>query len=529
MVQNLLINYASHSGTGTDKFKSEFSVDNEVNFAIYRFPYPSFPGILLGIPFTMADAEYFTFYDNYIVFSNSLQGLESYLRSMILGATLNKDINYARFKQNCPGRSNINIFLDINKAFSIGGEIFDGELAEQLSERENNLRKYSKMSWQIQRNKDIYFNALAIAFDQNPREEAQTTWQSTIGSDIRIKPELVINHNDRLNREIILQDVTNTLHQVTNEGRIRWSIPLSGPVLSEIHQVDYYKNGRLQYLFNTKEKLFLIDRNGNNVAHFPVSLRSEATNGISVFDYNNNRDYRYFIAGEDKKIYVYDYEGKIVKGWIFGQTDHEVVTPVQHFRVAGKDYIVFKDKSRIYIQNRRGETRVSTKARFENSANPLVLSLEGTPKIVADDVKGKVYYIYFSGKYEEKKTSGFSKDHFFTVDDLDGNGIPDFIFVDGKELVVIDGNGKRRFREKFENSIHSPPNIYTFTNNHKKIGIVDADGNNIYLFNPDGTLNKGFPLQGNTEFSIGRISENSDGLNLLTGSEGGKLYNYTLD
>jgi hypothetical protein len=282
-------------------------------------------------------------------------------------------------------------------------------------------------------------------------------------------------------------------------------------------------------LFNTKSKLYLVDRLGNNVAHFPIKFPSPATNGINVFDYDNNREYRYFVACDNKKVYAYSGDGKILSGWKFGKTNSAVTTPVKHFRINNKDYIVFKDQSKIYIQNRRGETRVNTSAKFENSNNELILNLDGIPKIVTTDNTGKVYYIYFSGKFEAKKTDKFSQNHFFTVADIDGNGKPDFVFVDGRELKVMDENGKTLFSEKFRNPIQHQPNLYAFSSKMKKIGIVDSKANRIYLFDPKGKLHEGFPLHGNSEFSIGKISNSSGQLNLLVGSKNGDLYNYTLN
>jgi len=115
--------------------------------------------------------------------------------------------------------------------------------------------------------------------------------------------------------------------------------------------------------------------------------------------------------------------------------------------VANKDYIVFKDKSRVYIQDRRGDTRVKLDIQFEHSKNPLVLNETNSSKIVATDVNGKVFYIDFDGKVTEMSLTKFSQNHFFTVDDLDGNNIPDFVFVDGKELTVIDEKGKKIYAE----------------------------------------------------------------------------------
>ncbi len=524
-----LSNYAVRKGIEENSLKDVYSVDKETKFTIYKFPYPSFPGIWLGKPFTMAKAGFAAFNDNYMVFCNSEEGLQEYLHNMVLDATLDKDIRYVRFKQNVSNHSNINIYLDVNRAFSLGRQIFNSDISKQLEDKEESIRKVQAVNWQIIQDKGLFFNSLALGFNPKAQEEAQTTWQSNIGSSVKFKPEIVLNHNDPENREIILQDEQNNLQQITNEGRIRWSVPIAEPILSEIFQIDYYKNGNLQYLFNTKNKLYLIDRNGNNVAHFPISFSSPATAGVNVFDYDNNRNYRYFIPHENKKVVAYDYSGKIITGWIFKQTDHIVTTPVQYFRIDRKDYIAFKDQSRIYVLDRRGNPRVDIPVTFENSHAPLILNLDGTPKIIATDVNGKVYYIFFNGKYAEKRIDKFSVNHFFTCDDLDGNGVPDFVFVDGNELKVVDENGKKLYSEKFKNVINEPPNIYDFGAGLKKVGVVDASANRIYLFNPDGKLHDGFPLQGSSQFSIGKMTESSGSLNLIVGSDGGNLFNYTLN
>ncbi len=525
----LLSTYAAKKDIPMENLKSVYKIDDELRYDIYRFPYPSFPGTWLGQPFSAAEAQFAVFYNNLLVFSNSEKGLHEYLHSMALKSTLGKDMRYLRFRQNISGRSNINIFLDVNRAFGLSNTLFSEELGKTIGEKEESLRKFWAINWQLQRNKDIFFNSIEVGFNEKAHEEAQTTWQSTIGSNIIIKPAIVVNHDDPQNREIIIQDEQNNLHQITAEGRIRWSVSIPEKIMSEIHQVDYYKNGKLQYLFNTKNKLYIIDRNGHNVAHFPVDLRSPATNGVNVFDYENTRNYRYFVAGEDKKVYAYDYAGRVIGGWKFGKTDSEVTTPVQHFRIGRRDYIVFKDKSQVYILDRRGTERVSISAQFENSRNPLVLNLNGTPKIVATDTGGQVYYLFFNGKYEKKVNGKFSENHFFTCEDLNGNGTPDFVFLDGNELTVTDESGKKLYREKYDHAIQYPPNIYDFGAKQKNVGVVDAAENRIYLYNPDGKMQDGFPLQGNSEFSVGVISENSGLLNLIVGSDGGSLYNYTLN
>jgi len=48
--------------------------------------------------------------------------------------------------------------------------------------------------------------------------------------------------------------------------------------------------------------------------------------------------------------------------------------------------------------------------------------------------------------------------------------------------------------------------------------------------NSDGIINnETLLLQGNTEFSISKLSDSDPGLSLIVGSEGGKLFNYSLN
>jgi DNA-binding beta-propeller fold protein YncE len=121
-----------------------------------------------------------------------------------------------------------------------------------------------------------------------------------------------------------------------------------------------------------------------------------------------------------------------------------------------------------------------------------------------------------------------SKNHFFNVNDINSNGLLDFVFIDNQKLIVIDENGKKLFTEKFKSAITNYPNIYTFSPKEKKIGVVNQSENRIYLFGPDGNLHQGFPLHGNSEFSIGKINSGSNYLNLIVGSNDENIYNYRL-
>ena len=129
-----------------------------------------------------------------------------------------------------------------------------------------------------------------------------------------LKPFFFTNHTTGA-KEIFIQDLKNNTYLINAAGRVIWKVPLNERIIGNIYMIDYFRNGKYQLLFSGKNYLHLLDRNGNYVERYPVKLRSPATNSLAIFDYDNNLNYRLFIAGEDKMIYSYDKTGSVVKGW----------------------------------------------------------------------------------------------------------------------------------------------------------------------------------------------------------------------
>ena len=69
-------------------------------------------------------------------------------------------------------------------------------------------------------------------------------------------------------------------------------------IIGKVHQVDLYKNGRLQYAFVTNESFMIIDKNGNLVKKVKHKNNKKVI-GLSVFDYDKNRNYRFLICFEN--------------------------------------------------------------------------------------------------------------------------------------------------------------------------------------------------------------------------------------
>ena len=373
----------------------------------------------------------------------------------------------------------------------------------------------------------MIYNSLSIRYKEEAREETNTEWETLLDTVAAVKPFFFTNHNTGA-REIFIQDLRNNIYLINAAGRVLWKVPLNERITGNIYMIDYYRNGKYQLLFSGRNYLHLIDRNGNYVERYPVRLRSAATNSLAIFDYDNNQNYRLFIAGEDKMIYSYDKTGSVVKGWQPFRTTGTVRSEVCYFRSSGKDYIVVSDDNSIYFLDRKGNIRLNPKeavARARGSA--MRFSPGSDPSVVCSAPDGTVQHIFFDGTVRKFTLRTFSSDHSFDVFDINGDGFGEYIFIDKGVLYLYSNSRKELFKRDFGSADLEGPINFIFSSTDRKIGVFDAEKNLIFLLNKDGKTAEGFPLRGASLFSIGKLSD-SEGWNLIVGGTDRFLYNYSI-
>ncbi len=508
--------------------RNVYQLDKQTSFNIYRLPDQFFKGTSAGRLFN----KYFTVYDNYLIFGSSVNALSRVIYQNVLHKTFVSDPVFKEISDYLSNRSNVTLFFRPYAFLDYRRDMLNSKMADQLEKMELFFRRIPGVVVQYSTEGDLFYQSISCKYTPQIRDKALTVWESLMDTAVVIKPALVINHNTS-EKEIFVQDLANKVYLINGTGRVLWKQPVDGPILGGVHQVDFYRNGKFQYLFNTAKKIHLIDRNGNYVERYPVSLRSDATAPLALFDYDKSRNYRLFVATEDRKISLYDIEGNMVTGWKFGKTESMITGEIQHFRVNDKDYIVAVDQNRAYFLDRRGRERIRLKERLVLSPqNPLALDMnirEERPRWISTDTSGSVTAIYLDGSVSRLLTREMSPDHFFSLEDMNRDGIPEFIFVDGNKLDVVMQDGKRLFSFKVKGGISDMPDLYKFSASDVKIGITDRSRNRIYLINSDGSLYEGFPLEGSTRFSIGYFTGSDSRFNLIVGSENHFLYNYSIE
>jgi len=528
----MLSAFAEKNKRSLSYYSTSFKLDGATKFDVYRMPDDAIFEKIFGRLFKGASSAYFTIFENYVIFGKNKAQLSEFVHASFLRKTLDKDPVYDESKEYLSSKANFFFYTSMPRSNKLISDFMNEGLRTAFQANNESVNKFQAIGLQMSANEDLIYNNIFVKHNPVLELAPQTVWESRLDTAFRHKPFLVTNHYTK-EKEILVQDLNNQLYLINPaSGRILWKRPLASSIVGEVSQIDLFKNNKLQYLFATENKLYLIDRKGRDVGNYPVLLRAKAARGASVFDYSKNKKYRIFIPGKDKKVYAYSKDGKLLSGWKFKKAENQIVSEIQHFRVKGKDYIVFADEYRLYILNRRGEQRLKPKKQFSKSKNNSFYlesaNVKHTDRIVTTDREGNILYFYMNGTVETKMMSKVAEDHYFIARDIDADGEAEYIISNDKKLNVYETNGSGMLELEFNSHISDPPAVYQFSRSKYEIGICLRKDNQIHLINMDGKDHKGFPLKGNTAFSIAFSKGTQKGFHLFTCDDRNFLLNYSV-
>ena len=116
---------------------------------------------------------------------------------------------------------------------------------------------------------------------------------------------------------------TNSFYQNSNlflclndeNGKGVWGVPFKQPICGYVESIDYYNNGKIQFLFAAGSGLYLIDRLGRFVGGFPVDLGKPILLGPKVYDFTGAKGYTAMVLHKDNSLEMYNLHGQKPAGW----------------------------------------------------------------------------------------------------------------------------------------------------------------------------------------------------------------------
>ena len=331
------------------KFKKYTYKNLEINYLYQK----GFFKALLGDLFKKIDKPYFSYIENYVVFSNSEQVLKDFIDDYIKGNTLSHDSDFMDFKDEWSAKANVNLYLYMPKFYKILEKNLDVETRKAIAEKKDFLLSMSRINLQLI-SKDDKFKTLAVidhdekALQKEQANDLATKIDKNVHNDYYADLQFKIAFPDSL------QVSDGKYKQFFSDGK---TLKIEGKVdaglPTGIWRV-YYPDGKLKSVVNYKdgnvdgEAFFYYDKS-------PETKMAETTfdddllNGVYT-EYWQNGAVKAELNYEDGKLYgkaKYYYpngkikiEGKYKKGekkgkWLFYDQKGNVIDKKRYSNFLG--------------------------------------------------------------------------------------------------------------------------------------------------------------------------------------------------
>lgn len=132
-------------------------------------------------------------------------------------------------------------------------------------------------------------------------------------------------------------------------GKGIWGVNFNSPLCGRVGMVDYYENGKIQFIFASGSNLYIIDRIGRFVGGFPLDLKKDILLGPDVYDFANKRRYNIMVLHKDNTIEMYNLQGKKPKQWKGISTKEVIKDLPELINIKNKSYWVVRTSVRTLI------------------------------------------------------------------------------------------------------------------------------------------------------------------------------------
>ncbi len=260
-------------------------------------------------------ADYYIYHSGYIYFANNPKILQRFQEKWNLKRLLTEEPNYKAFENKLVSASNLELSIYNDHAPKYALNFVTENWINLINRNMGTFKRAQYTSIQFAGSNDKVFATQGyIKFNTNKPEKNEQVWEIQIDTGLVIAP-FVVQHHSLLAPVVLIQDFKNQLYMIDREGKQLWKTTLDGPILSDIKELDIFKNGRKYYAFNTSKQIFLIDENGKNLAGWPAWIPTGTKYPVAIIDPNHDKNYQFIATGQYYKVSAFSAQGRLLPGW----------------------------------------------------------------------------------------------------------------------------------------------------------------------------------------------------------------------
>jgi hypothetical protein len=457
---------------------------------LYRFPEKLFFPLITGF-----DKSFYTSIDNTIFIADDVDELKNFLDDIDDENTWGKSVTHNSFLETTLLESNVSVYVNASKVWNVLTPGLHPKWRQFARQHQQLLQTIELSAFQCSHLNGNYYTNISLNYsesnkgfesDKKAKEHFAVNFTSNVSGMYSVKSH--VNRAD----EILIQDSINDLSLVSSDGVTLWKTSIGKPITSQVSQIDFFNNGKLQYFFTTSDEIHVIDRLGNYVEPYPIKMPASSVTYGNVVDYDRSKKYRFLISDGEGKLWMFDKAGNNLEGWSSKATGGSLLSAPRHYRIQGKDYVVAIRKDGVVnLYTRRGEivknfplnlqTRLSGDY-FLERGNSLA-----TTNLIVVSTDGFKIRISMDGKVQSRetllKTSVSSR--FGLVNEQHGKSY--FVYQqDSRQTSLHDAEGSKIFINESIGLDALEISCYDFGSGKLYTSLTDATQGMTYIYDSSG-------------------------------------------
>ncbi|MFZ1688433.1 MAG: PQQ-binding-like beta-propeller repeat protein, partial [Flavobacteriales bacterium] len=485
-------------------------------------------GLLLGPPFDAITSPQWCLLGDKVVMAKDRRALERSIDAWTDGTSLAADIHASEFFESITAESGRTYWCNVGATSAWMEQHLNTEGSTQWNGYESTVAQLSGFSLQLSPGQHGFHHINirlqhggALASAPSTDVAGKALWRITLRAPLARDPDLVLDHSTGT-RYVLAQDTDHGMTAVSSTGKVMWTRELDGPILGSVKQVDRFKNGKLQLLFNTAQRVYMIDRNGKDVEGWPMTLKEKASGPLAVLDYDGKKDYRILVPTEEAGVVNLMPDGKPVTGWSVSRMTAVSDGPVRHLRVKNNDFLFVADHDgNVHLLDRKGAPRHAARLKLPRGATVLDVRMGisiGSCAIIWTDSSGAVKSGTIDGEVKELGRAAIGS---VAYGDVDADGTGGILRTNGDSL-VSEGPSAPSWARSFGCTLDGAARIIPIAKSRNGIAVSCANDERCWIMDGSGAVLPGMPLSGGRYFAVGDI--NKDGtVEMVSGSANGAL------
>lgn len=472
-----------------------------------EFPAHLFEGKFMGFEDT-----YITSFGNLLIFANSSKAMKLFIDDLNNDNTWGRSLQQKRLIESISSNDGFTFIINVARFWNSVEAVSSPNWKAFFQKYAPQLKSIDLISMKVKELDKKNHVSIELGYNLEPIKQVQDIMLTEnksfqFDNTLVYGPISVQNFVDN-SLEFVVQDENDVMHLLTSEGSLVFSYQLDGPVISEIFQVDYYKNGKLQLLLATENQVYIVDRLGNIVPSFPVSINAGRITHLNLVDYSNSKEYRFFIGTDEGNLLLLDKGGNLLDGWNPKKISSQLAIKPAHHRIAGVGdrMVALTVNGQLYFFNRRGESELGSPIRLGDGLTSDYIILERgsarDTRLVTITKEGEVVQVNFMGEltYRNQLMRPDRESKFYLIKDQKEDRYL-FVVHEYNKVTVLDQEYKELFVINMfaENldfqffSFGSDKNIFVITDPYQEF---------IYLYNLQGNLLNTTPISGDQKIDL---------------------------